>query len=175
MFPTSRWPRWRPHSPCRNCDAQSSPTGRFPSSTTVRPRDASDLMFSLAAFNYHQRKRPAHRLIMAAQCHLKHAKTDFEHATLLRAIAHHHLARKEWSRALVAASEMPSGLAFVDEQHRDMAAALRGSAEEALGRLDTLASPDHAVSQPGLDSVLIARAHRRLSCLRKSLAWGDAQ
>lgn len=142
---------------------------------TVRPQDASDLMFSLATFTHHQRETSARRLVKAGLRHLEYVTDPFERATLWRAIARYHLARKEWSRALVAAGEMPPELAFVEEQHRDMAAALRGSAEEALGRLNKLRRPNHAVSQPGLDATLIAAAHRRLTRLRNSLAWVNAK
>jgi hypothetical protein len=142
---------------------------------TVHPRHAFDFTFSLATFTHHRKESEAKRLVDLGLSNLGAMQTPFEQGMICRAIAHHCLERKQWGQALHAWSHAPADLALVEEQHLDMAVALRGLAEEAMGRLDQLVTPEHAVSHPGLDDKLISDARRRLGRLRRSLAWTEAK
>ena len=136
---------------------------------TLRPRDASDFFFCMATYGHHRREAEAEKLLQFIMPRLGTFQEAFEVALIWQGLAEHHLRRKDWAFALFAAANMPHELVSIRTKYHLLAEALKERLGEALGELESLRNPDHALSHGKEDEALVADAKRDLARLRSAL------
>ncbi len=136
---------------------------------TLCPKDASDFYFCLATYGHHRMAEEAQRLIWFIMPRLEAFQGAFEVAMVWQGIAEHHLRQKDWDFALYASSNMPHDLVSIRTKYHLLSEALKERLGEALGELDSLRNPDHALSHGKEDDALVADAKRDLTRLRTAI------